>query len=105
RAGHQIDGEGASLTGDAGHPDLAAEEADELAADGQAEAGAAVEASGGAVALSELLEDPGLLGRVDPDPRVGDRDGHDPGGVRECRVVGGPSPGRPVDVHAHLAGF
>ena len=43
---------------------------DELPADRQAESGAAVEASGGAVALGERLEDPLLLLVLDPDAGV-----------------------------------
>ena len=50
--------------------DLAAEEADQLAADREAEAGAAVEAGGRAVALGERLEDALLLLVVDADAGV-----------------------------------
>ena len=60
-AERQVDGEGAALARRARHGDLAAEQADELAADREAEPGAAVEAGGGAVALRERLEDPLLL--------------------------------------------
>ena len=56
--------------GRAGDRDLAAEQADQLAADREAEAGAAVEAGGGAVALGERLEDPLLLLVVDADAGV-----------------------------------
>ena len=59
------------------HGDLAAEQADELAADREAEPGAAVEASGRAVALRERLEDPLLLLVVDADAGVADREGDD----------------------------
>ena len=53
---------------------LAAEQAGDLAADRQAEAGAAIFAAGGAVGLLERLEDQLLLVLGDADAGVGDRD-------------------------------
>ncbi len=66
--------------GVAGEGDLAAEQAGQLAADRQPEAGAPVEAGRGAVALGEGLEDPLLLLVVDADAGVADGDGEDGGG-------------------------
>ena len=63
--------------------DLTAEQADQLAADREPEAGAAVEAGGGAVALRERLEDPLLLLVVDADAGVADREGDDRRGAGE----------------------
>ena len=57
------------------HVEGAAEEADELAADREAESGAAVQARGGPVPLGEGLEDPSLLLVVDADAGVADREG------------------------------
>ena len=65
--------------------DLAAEQADELAADREPEAGAAVEAGGGAVALRERLEDPLLLLVLDADAGVADRERDDRRGAAERR--------------------
>ena len=55
--------------------DLAAEQARDLAADREPEAGAAVLAAGGAVGLLERLEDELLLVLRDADAGVGDREG------------------------------
>ncbi len=56
-------------------PDLAAEQRRELAADREAEAGAAVLAAGAGVGLLERLEDQPLLLRRDADAGVGDLEG------------------------------
>ena len=66
----QVQREGAALARHARDADLAAEQACELAADGQAEAGAAVLAAGGAVGLLERLEDEALLVGRDADAGV-----------------------------------
>ena len=50
----------------------------------------------GAVALGELLEDPGLLVLVDPDAGVRDRDGDHRRGTREGCVVRAPPGGGPT---------
>ena len=71
--------------------DLAAEQADQLAADREPETGAAVEARRGAVALRERLEDPLLLLVVDADPGVGDRERDDRRRLDERRRVRGSS--------------
>ena len=74
------------LPGVADQPDLAAEQARDLAADRQAEAGAAVLAAGGAVGLLERLEDDLLLVRRDADAGVADREGdHRLGAVERLR--------------------
>ena len=67
----QDDPEGGAFAGAAVHADGAAEQGGELLADGQAQAGAAVGAGDGAVELAELLEDDGVLGRVDARALVG----------------------------------
>ena len=56
------------------HPEFPAHESDQLAGDGQAEPRAAVPAGGGAVALGESLEHPGLLFRGDADAGVAHRE-------------------------------
>ena len=58
-------------------PDLAAEQPGDLAADGEAEARAAVLAARAAVGLLEGLEDDLLLVAGDADARVGDRERDD----------------------------
>src|SRR5262249_46922936 len=65
------------------HVDLAAEQARDLAADREAEAGPAVLPAGGAVGLLERFEDQLLLGRRDADAGVddGERD-HAPGALQ-----------------------
>ncbi len=61
--------------------DFAAEQHGQLAADGQAEAGAAVFAGGAGVGLLEGLEDEPLLFRRDADAGVLDGEGDDLLGV------------------------
>ena len=73
----QVEREGAALAVHAGQPDLAAEQHRQLAADGQAEAGAAVLARGAGVGLLEGLEDQPLLLRRDADAGVLDGEGDD----------------------------
>ena len=60
-AQRQVEREGAALAGDAREPDFAAQQRRQLAADGQAQAGAAVLAAGAGVGLLEGLEDDLLL--------------------------------------------
>ena len=64
----QIEREGAALAGRAAELNFAAEQAGEFAADGEAEAGAAVLAAGAGVGLLEGLEDDALLFRGMPMP-------------------------------------
>ena len=71
----QVEGEGAALAVDAGELDLAAQQHGQLAADGQAQAGAAVLARGAGVGLLEGLEDEPLLLRRDADAGVLDGEG------------------------------
>ena len=73
----QVEGEGAALAGRAAQLDFAAEQAGQFAADGQAQAGAAVLAAGAGVGLLEGLEDDALLFRRDADAGVGDLEGDD----------------------------
>ena len=69
---------------------LAAEQAGDLAADRQAEPGAAVLAAGAAVGLLERLEDDPLLVRGDADAGVGDREARSPVRRVQRRVVDAP---------------
>ena len=64
------------LPGELATASLAAEQAHQLAADRQAEARSAVDASGGAVSLCEGLEDHLLLLLVDTDAGVANGEGH-----------------------------
>ena len=73
----QEEGERAALPVDAGELDLAAEQHGQFAADGEAEAGAAVFAGGAGVGLLEGLEDEPLLLRRDADAGVLDGEGDD----------------------------
>src|SRR5439155_2253887 len=70
----QVEGEGAALTGLAPHVDLAAEEAGDLARNGEPEPGSAVLAARGPVGLLERLEDDLLLVPRDPDSGVDHRE-------------------------------
>ena len=71
----QVEGERAALSNGRGHVDLSAEQPRDLAADRQAETGAAVAAVRLALCLLERLEDQLQLVVVDPDARVDDREG------------------------------
>src|SRR5206468_11341279 len=83
--------------------ELAPEQPRDLAADGQAEAGAAVLAAGAAHGLLEGLEDDLLLLRGNADAGVGhlERD-HRPRPV-EDRLVGAPASGRGSDAQGRRA--
>ena len=70
----QVERERGALALGALHPDLAAEQACDLAADRQTEAGAAEAAADRALGLLERLEDQAQLVRRDADPGVGDRE-------------------------------
>ena len=99
----QVERERAALAGRADQPDLAAEQRRQLAADREAEAGAAVLAAGAGVGLLERLEDqPLLLGR-DADAGVGDLDRdralHEP----QNRMIRRPSGDHRLHPHRHLA--
>src|SRR5881398_2332986 len=71
--------------------DLGAQKTGQLAADGQAETGAAVGAARAAVGLLECLEDDLLLLRGNTDPGVGDgeRDGRTTAGQHAVLQAGG----------------
>src|SRR5450755_4708361 len=94
----EVDGEGAALALDAGEGDLAAEEADEFAADGEAEAGAAVDAGGGSVALREGFEDALLVVLVDADAAVADRERDHALRGAQRRALAAPAAGREADL-------
>ena len=102
----QIKHEGRALAGRAAQMDFAAEQACEFAADGQAEAGAAVFAAGAGVRLLERLEDQFLFLQGNADPGVGHLEGDDGGRVIEDRVLGAPAAdgGRDVQLHAAFRG-
>ena len=87
----QVQRERAALAVDAGQPDLAAEQHGQLAADRQAQAGAAVLARGAGVGLLEGLEDQPLLLRRDADAGVLDREGDHLLRLAEHRMVGAPA--------------
>ena len=99
----QVERERAALAVDAGELDLAAEQHGQLAADGQAQAGAAVLARGAGVGLLERLEDEPLLLRRDADAGVLDGEGDDLLGLAEHRVVGAPALRGEADAHVDVA--
>ena len=68
----QVQGERAAHSGSALQTDLTAQQARQLAADGEAQTGAAVLAAGGAIRLLERLEDDSLLVLRNADAGVGD---------------------------------
>ena len=71
--------------------DFAAEQARKFAADGKAEAGAAIFAAGAGVGLLERLEDQFLFLQRNADAGVGHLEGDDGGRVIEDRVLGAPA--------------
>ena len=84
-------GEGRAFARPRPHLQLAAEQPRDLAADREAEAGAAIFAAGRAVGLLEGLEDQLLLVLGDADAGVGDRDLDRPVDVAQHRMVGAPA--------------
>ena len=100
RCERQVDGERAAVPGRAHQADLAAQQADEAAADRKAKAGAAVLAGGRAVGLGEGLEHRALQLLLDADAGVADADRHDGVGADEAGAVGAPA--APAQVEAHL---
>ncbi len=99
----EVKGEGAALIGPAAHADISAQQAGGLAADGQAQAGAAVFAAGAAVRLTEGFKDDGDLFRGDADAGVGDGKGHHIGGVVQARMPLSPAGGDLADAQRHPA--
>ena len=83
----QVERESAALAVDAGELDFAAEQDGQLAADGEAQAGAAVFARGAGVGLLEGLEDEPLLLRRDADAGVLDGEGQHLLRLAEHRVI------------------
>src|SRR6266550_5779173 len=77
-------------------PDAAVDPAHELAADVEAEPGAADAAAHAGIEAVELLEDPALVGGRNPEPRVGDREADVPP-VRREQDRDRPALGRVLD--------
>ena len=102
-AERQVEGERAALAVDAGEADFAAQQHGQLAADGEAEAGAAVLARGAGVGLLEGLEDEPLLLRRDADARVLDGEGDDLLGLAQHRVIDAPARRGKADTDVHMA--
>jgi len=70
----QADGEGGALADLAGHRDIATQHLAEAAADGEAEAGAAVFAGCGGIGLNKVLEQLAHLFRTHADSGIGHGD-------------------------------
>ena len=87
----QVERERAALARRAAQLDLAAEQVGKLAADRQAQAGAAVLAAGAGVGLLEGLEDDLLLLGRDADAGVRDLEGDDRRRLAEDRMIGAPA--------------
>src|SRR5690606_20783638 len=100
RAEHQwyVEGERAAFARRAAQLDLAAEQVRQLAADRQAQAGAAVLAARARVGLLERLEHDLLLVERDADPGVADRERDHLAGRLQHGVLGVPAAGRRRDV-------
>src|SRR5205823_13676233 len=90
----QVNRENAADSGLALQPDLAAEQAGELAADRKAEAGASVLTACRAVRLGERLKDRLLLLEGDADPGVDDPECQHPRGAIQAFVGGTPAADR-----------
>ncbi len=71
--------------------DFAAEQAGQLAADGEAEAGAAVFAAGRGIGLLERLEDDLLLLQRNADAGIGDFESDDGRRLAKHRMIGAPA--------------
>ena len=99
----QIEREGTATAGTAHEANLAAQQAGQLAANGQAQTGAAVLAAGAAVGLLKGLEDDLLLLRLNADARVGHRKRRH--GLRpvEVFIVRAPALQGRFDIKRHLA--
>src|SRR5205814_7746745 len=95
--------EGTAHAGRAPQLYLAAEKVGQLAADGEAETGAAVFAAGAGIGLLEGLEDDLLLLHRNADAGVGDLEGADGRGMLQCLVFGAPAARRRADAQAHAA--
>ncbi len=92
--GHrQVERERAAAARSAAQLDLSAEQRRQLAADGQAQPGAAVLAAGAGIGLLECLEDDALFFGRNADAGVRDLEGDHVGRTLENRVIGAP-PGR-----------
>ena len=99
----QIQGEGAALPGRADQFDFAAEQRRKFAADGQAQAGAAVFAAGAGVGLLKRLENEFLLFRRDSDAGVGHRNGDGCPRGSQHRMVRRPSLGHLAHRHGDVS--
>ena len=102
----QIEREGAAVAGRAAQLDFAAEQVRKFAADGEAQAGAAVFAAGAGVGLLERLEDDLLLLQRNADAGVGHFEGDDGRRLVEHRMIRAPAAdrGRHVQPHAAVLG-
>ena len=98
----QVEREGAALTGLADQANLAPQQRGQLAADGQAQPGAAELAAGAGVGLLEGLEHQSLLVGRDADAGVGDGKSDDGPATAEHRVLGAPALARTLHAQAHL---
>ncbi len=95
----QVEREGAALARRAAQLNFAAQQAGQFAADGQAQAGAAVLAAGAGIRLLEGLEDDALLFGGNADAGVGDLERNDRRRAAENRMVCAPAaawPARPT---------
>ena len=88
---------------DAGEPDFAAQQHGQFAADGQAQAGAAVFARRAGIGLLEGLEDEPLLLRRDADAGVLDGEGDDLLRLAQHRMIEAPARRGEADTHLHMA--
>src|SRR5690606_23749069 len=84
---------------------LAAEQPGDLAADGEAEAGAAIFAAGGAVGLLERLEDDALLVLGNAYAGILDDEGQHLPGAAQLRIAGTPAARRRLLPQAHMSPF
>ena len=99
----QIEREGAAHAGRAAQMDLPAKQVGQLAADGEAQAGAAVLAAGAGVGLLEGLEDDLLLLDRNADAGIGDLERHHRRRLVEHRMLRAPTAHRRRDVEPHAA--
>ena len=99
----QIEHERTALAGRAAQMNFAAEQARKLAADGEAEAGAAIFSAGAGVGLLEGLEDQLLLFNGNADAGVGDLEGDDGRRMAQDRMFGAPAAEGGRDAEANPA--
>ena len=102
----QIEHEGAAFAGRALKMDFAAEQARKLAADGEAQAGAAIFSAGAGIRLLKRLEDQLLLFQGNADAGIGNLKGDNGRRVVEDGMFGAPAAHgrRNAEAHAALGG-